>query len=335
MIAGRIALPRIWQRWKPAVEIVTLRKEHLEDAGRLVSARYRLLRRELPLLPLCYEKPQVWSSMLEGIASAGTGVAALRGSKLAGFLTGWQIARLRGQRAVYTPEWANAADDSRRVYQEMYGTLSACWVADRYCDHYITLLPQDRDGIEAWQWLGFGHYAVDAMRAMEPAQGTGAHPPIRRTTYAELAQAVELRDGLMQHLAAAPTFLRFDPRAPDDFEKWVNDPAKALWLAFFEGGEAVASLGLGPASHDACTIIRDEGTTSITNAFTREAARGNGVASALLNRALEWARAEGYIRCTVDFEAANVLAARFWLRHFRPVALSFYRHVNNAGWEEQ
>jgi len=105
--------------------------------------------------------------------------------------------------------------------------------------------------------------------------------------------------------------------------------------SFFEGGEAVASLGLGPASHDACTIIRDEGTTSITNAFTREAARGNGVASALLNRALEWARAEGYIRCTVDFEAANVLAARFWLRHFRPVALSFYRHVNNAGWEEQ
>ena len=92
---------------KSTVKIVTLQKKHLEEAGRLVSARYRLLRRELPLLPICYEEPLVWSSILEGIASAGPGVAALRGSKLAGFLTGWQIARLRGQRAVYSPEWAN------------------------------------------------------------------------------------------------------------------------------------------------------------------------------------------------------------------------------------
>jgi hypothetical protein len=45
MIAGRFALPRIWQRWKPAVEIVTLQQEHLEDAERMVSARHRLLRR--------------------------------------------------------------------------------------------------------------------------------------------------------------------------------------------------------------------------------------------------------------------------------------------------
>jgi hypothetical protein len=100
------------------VRIVTLQKEHLEEAGLLVSARYRLLRQDLSLLPACYEQPQVWSSMLEGIASARPGVAALRGSKFAGFLAGWQISRLRGRRAVYAPEWGNgvvSACQRRRV----------------------------------------------------------------------------------------------------------------------------------------------------------------------------------------------------------------------------
>jgi hypothetical protein len=29
----------------------------------------------------------------------------------------------------------------------------------------------------------------------------------------------------------------------------------------------------------------------------------------------------------VDFEAANVAASRFWLRHFSPVCYSLIRHV--------
>jgi GNAT superfamily N-acetyltransferase len=107
----------------------------------------------------------------------------------------------------------------------------------------------------------------------------------------------------------------------------VGDPANALWLAF-EGEEAVGCLKTGPASEDACAIIRDEGTTSIVGAFTREHARGRGIAAALLDRALEWARFEGYVRCAVDFEPMNVLAARFWLRHFQPVCYALVRKVD-------
>jgi GNAT superfamily N-acetyltransferase len=317
-----------------AVEIVALQIEHVEEAGRLVSERYRRLRRALPLLPERYEQPSAWASSLEGILSSGPGVAAMRGAKLVGFLAGWQIARLRGQPAVYSPEWGNAveaAGDSGRVYQEMYSALSARWVADGCLSHYITLLPEDGSGVEAWRWMGFGHYVVDAVRGLEPVEDHTStlpvRPSIRRATQADLAQVAELRDGLRQHLRSAPTFLYLNPDDPDDCEKWVNDPALALWLAF-DRDQAVASLGLGPASEDACTIIRDKGTASITHAFTRPAARGSGLATALLNRALEWARAEGYTRCAVDFEAANVLAARFWLSHFQPVALSFYRQIH-------
>lgn len=67
---------------------------------------------------------------------------------------------------------------------------------------------------------------------------------------------------------------------------------------------------------------------SITGAYTLESARGGGIARALLNAGLAWARGRGYTRCAVDFEAMNVLGAGFWLHHFSTVAISVHRHVN-------
>jgi GNAT superfamily N-acetyltransferase len=100
-----------------------------------------------------------------------------------------------------------------------------------------------------------------------------------------------------------------------------------VWLADHQG-EAVAYMRLGPASEDACTIIRDDKTCSITGAFTSEKARGRGIATALLDRSLRWARAQAYERCAVDFEPMNPLATRFWLRHFEPVCYTLVRHVD-------
>ena len=87
-------------------------------------------------------------------------------------------------------------------------------------------------------------------------------------------------------------------------------------------------MRLGPASEDASHIIRDVKTTSITGAFTQERARGGGIATALLNRSLAWARAKGYERCAVDFEPMNPLATRFWLRYFQPVCYAVVRHID-------
>jgi len=103
--------------------------------------------------------------------------------------------------------------------------------------------------------------------------------------------------------------------------------ANALWLAY-RGGEVVACMGLEPSNPTACYIIRDEKTTSITSAFTRESERNQGLATALLNHSLAWARSVGYARCAVDFESQNIPAVRFWLRHFQPVCYSLIRWVD-------
>lgn len=313
-----------------SVEIVPLQERHLEDAAALACARYRLLRDLVFPLPSRYEHPNTILPLLRDLAAQTPGVAAIRGGRLAGFLIGLVIELWRGKRSVLSPEWANAADleDSRRIYQEMYAHLSAHWVANGCFTHLICVLAHDREGIDGWQWLGFGLIAADAVRDLKPPQGPIADVDIRRGCLEDVELSMALEEALQRHLAAAPTFLAdFEKRDRAFHERWLANPANALWLAY-HGTEVVACMGLWPASQYACTIIRDDKTTSIIRAFAKESVRGRGIGAALLDRSLDWARVEGYERCAVDFEPMNVPAARFWMRHFEPVCFGLVRHVD-------
>jgi GNAT superfamily N-acetyltransferase len=311
-----------------SLEMVSLRDEHLEDTAALVTARYRALREDVPSLPSRYEEVSSILPPLRDLAGQAPGVVAMRDGQLAGFLLGMVLSQFRGKRSVYSPEWANAADaeDGRETYREMYARLSARWVADKCFTHVITLLAHDRQAIDTWHWLGFGLAAVDAIRDLTPVQGTIANIEIRRAGLEDIEQAMTLNHALQRHLAAAPIFL-VEERGGEFHEQWLANSAHALWLAY-RRGEVVACMGLEPSNPEACYIIRDEKTTSITSAFTKESERNQGIATALLNHSLAWARSVGYERCAVDFEPENISGTRFWLRHFQPVCYSLIRHVD-------
>jgi GNAT superfamily N-acetyltransferase len=313
------------------LEIVPLRSDHLEDAADLVAARYRVLREQVLSLPARYEEASFMLPLLRNLAGQAPGVVAMREGRLAGFLLGKVIPEFRGKRGAYSPEWANAAqaEDGREIYREMYAHLSARWIADGCFTHLATLLAHDREAIDAWHWMGFGLISVDAIRDLTPAQGASADVEIRRAGLEDIEQAMALNHALWQHLVSAPIFLCSVGKEGRAFhEQWLANSDNALWLAC-RGGEVVACMGFEPASPDACCIIRDEETVSITSAFTAESERGNGIATTLLNHALDWARSVGYQRCAVDFEPQNIPAARFWLRRFQPVCYSQIRHVDD------
>ena len=311
-----------------SLEIVPLRDKHLEDAAALVTASYRALRGHASSLPSRYENVSSILPRLRDLAGQAPGVVAMRDGRLVGFLLGRVLAEFRGKRSVYSPEWANAAraEDSREIYREMYAHLSAPWVGDGCFTHVVTLLAHDRQAIDAWHWLGFGLAAVDAIRDLIPVQGAMADVEICRAGLEDIEEAVMLDQALHRHLAAAPIFL-IDEHGSEFYAQWLADSGNALWLAY-RGGQAVACMGLEPASPEACYIIRDEKTISITSAFTRESERNKGLGAALLNHSLAWARSVGYERCAVDFEPQNIPAARFWLRRFQPVCYSLIRHVD-------
>jgi GNAT superfamily N-acetyltransferase len=309
-----------------SLEITSLREKHLEEAAGLVCARYKALCERVPILPPKYEEAGLILSRLHGLAKEFPGVAAIRGGRLVGFLSGLVIPRFLGKRSAYSPEWANGADlrESRRIYDELYARLSKQWVADGYAAHVVTLLANDRQGVEGWQWLGFGLAGVDGVRALRPIQGATAQVDIRQAERQDAAVASAFVEALEHHMISAPIFWSHDLGAP---EAWLNGSTKTLWVAY-AGAEAVGCMGIGPANPDACAIIQDAKTASIQIAFTRENARSQGIATALLDRSLAWARSQGYERCAVDWETMNSLASRFWLKWFEPVCYSLMRHID-------
>ena len=312
-------------------QAVRLEHKHLEEAARLVSRRYAKLHRDIPILPTQYTEIDTLLPLLTDILTAGPGVALLDGASLAGFAAGYLLDEFLGRPAVFSPEWANAAlpEDTTQVYEMLYTHIAPQWLDGGYPTHLVSLLSNDRVGIEGLHWLGFGKVAADGIRSLEPVPELGTQWDIRKAKpVPDDIQAVMVLDtALNQHLAASPTFFPHgEGRDWDYYANRVNDPANAFWLAFMDD-QPVASIAFGPASQEACTIIVDRGTTSISSAFTLPDMRRTGIATRLLNIGLEWARAQGYQRCAVDFEAANPLAAHYWLRNFHLVCVTLMRSL--------
>lgn len=308
-----------------SLQIVPFYEDYLEDAARLVCARFLTLRCQVPVLPECYTRVDAFLPRLQDLLQKGLGVAALDGGKLTGFLHGFVLPHFLGKRSLFSPEWANAArlDSSARIYEEMYAWLSGDWV-DSGCDqHIITLLANDSAGLDAWRWLGFGMAATDAIRDLSPLQPPPTWLEIYRAGVLDLPESVRFADALAQHIASPPIFW---PHAAQDMQSRLENPEFAQFMAC-ANGKTLGVIGLEPGYTDACLVSQDKQTITITSAYTLEQARCQGVAHHLLSHALGWAGAQGYVRCAVDFEAANYLAHRFWLTHFQPVCYSLLRSI--------
>ncbi|HSJ57857.1 MAG TPA: hypothetical protein VLC95_11790, partial [Anaerolineae bacterium] len=241
------------------IDIVPLTEAHIPAAAALVAARYRDLRRHVPLLPASYADPDVMASLLGGLVPRVPGAAAMRDGALAGFLAGYLIPHFRARPGVFCPEWANAVEPEggRRIYEELYTWLAERWIADGYIQHALALFAHDRPAIEAWHWLGFGLAAADGVRSLDPVPVDAPGVTVRRATLNDVNTVAGLLVGLRHHLASSPTFLvqdKEDPRVQS--EAWLADAKIALWLAQ-SATDSAGFLVCGPATDNASTVIVD------------------------------------------------------------------------------
>ncbi|HEX2883830.1 MAG TPA: GNAT family N-acetyltransferase [Candidatus Limnocylindria bacterium] len=315
------------------MELVAFTPELVHEAALMAAARSADARRHQPLLPRRWSSPADHEPGLNALARDGVGVAVREGGRLTGYLAAWEIdAPRRGRRWTYAPEWGWAAIGTGRsprgtVIEELYSAAAQRWVGDGFRTHIVSVMADDRTGLARWSWLGFGRTTMDGIRDLAPIGRTVPGISIRRGDPGDAATLAELEEGLRAHLAGTPVFFALGaPRSEEQHRQRLADPSGAVLLAEREG-RIVAHMLVGPASEDAATMIRDAGTASITGAFTRPEARRGGVAEALLDAAVSWARDQGYERIAVDFETANLLATRFWTRHFAPVSFSLERSV--------
>lgn len=313
------------------LQLAPLQPQHLEDAAALVSQRYRALCAETPALPEHFAQPDVILAKLAALTAAAPGVAALRGGKLVGFLAAYLLPSFRGRRGVYCPEWANGArlDDAFAIYQELYRGIAGDWVRNGYFLHGLTIFANDRPGLDAWHWQGFGMIVADAIRNLAPVTGAGrVEVDISQASAADLPDLRPLQLGLRRHLASAPIFLPL-PEKWDDarYQAWLAQEGTTHWLARIDGQPA-AWMRAQTGDDGAAELVRDAATVAITGAYTLPAQRSSGVATALLQTVLDHAVANGAARLSVDFETQNIDGARFWLRHFQPVSYSVLRQVD-------
>ena len=308
-----------------ALDIIPMREQHLESAATLAAASCRVLRVGLPILPIDCEKPGSFLPLLREIIQAYSGVVAMRDGKIAGFMAGLIIPDFLGRRCAYCPEWANATvgSDARLLYEEMYTRLCAKWVADGCRLHAVSVMPTPADGLVALQQSGFGMVSVEAVRDLSPVQGPAATVTIRQAAMRDVGMILKLEEAVTRHLAGSPVFW---PHEELDYTLWLRQPGRAMWLAM-DRNRCLGMLGVQQNNPDGSLILRDDKTVSISTLFTAEPSRRMGIATALLNRALQWAQANNYERCAVSFQLVNYAAARLVLKRFKPVAYSLLRWI--------
>ena len=307
--------------------IAELKAGHVEEAARVASRRFAALRARVPHLPAAYEEPALLFERIARLVERGVGVAAFDGARMVGALAGYSIGAFGGRPTTMSPEWANGLDAPAEpgLLEAMYAEVAPTWLRRGSETHAVCVLAHDTAALETWAAMGFGRIVCDAVRSLAPIPDGEGAVGVRRGEPGDAERILPLSAALADHLAAPPIYV-IDREDEDRlaWEETLHDPSMAVWLAL-RRGSVVGYLRQGPATRTACGIIVDEKTTSITGAYVSPAARGEGIATALLAQAIRWGRDQGYVRCSVDFETANAAAARFWLSHFEPVVVSLAR----------
>jgi GNAT superfamily N-acetyltransferase len=281
-------------------------------------------RRRHPLLPSDPADPARAEARLAGLAGSGLGVAAVQGRRVVGFLLP-VACELWGGPGAYVPEWGQAG--APEMVAPLYAAASALWMAAGRTIHGVTLWSHQPAAETAWHDLGFGRVVVDALRGLESLPRRARGVTVRFATPRDAFTLAAWERALWEHLAAAPVSRVFPaPGGKAEAAARLADPAQPVWLAEVAGRPA-GFISLQPAD-EVPAALRCPELVRCDGAFVVPERRGRGVAATLLGEALRWAAGAGFNGCTLDFESANVPAARFWpAAGFSPVLHSVGRHT--------
>jgi GNAT superfamily N-acetyltransferase len=330
------------------VAVVPFAAEHLAPAAALLAVRHRADQGRACGLPPSFADPAVALPALEALLEAPSvdGWVAWTEGRLVGLLIGKRqlfsdtnlLTAFFDTRAVMIPFAGYAADPeiAETVYRALYAAAATRWVETGFFSHSIRTTA-DPIGVEPWFSFGFGRRLVHGVRRLDREEATAPSDlpssiSLRRAAPSDRDAVHELVADLIRFHADSPMFM---PQLAEaiasqrgEITESLADPAVGYWLAE-EAGEAVGVMGLHPAEGFVDDGRRLENSAYLFLGHMRAAARGRGVATALLETAMTWARGAGYTSCTVDWFTANPLSSRYWPgRGFVPFATRLERRVD-------
>ena len=314
------------------LEIRPFSAEFLDAAGELLAARHRAHRAAEPLLPERYEEPAAATELVAEVADreGTTGVVALRGDRVVGYLLGVRESDERLGPVVRVDHPGHAVEEAEDL-RDLYAAAADEWVENGFLRHHARVPATDPALLDAWYRVDFGQQHAYGLRAIpEASWPTG----VRLATEDDLDALVALAPLLSEHQAQSPVFVPAAPRQdPDELRlDLVEDLAneELADLVFERNGRVVAWFHVVPVERsDAhAGVARPVGAALLGWAGTERAARGSGAGLALTQAAFAWARERGHEVMVIDWRVTNLLASRFWpARGFRTTFLRLHRHI--------
>jgi GNAT superfamily N-acetyltransferase len=199
-------------------------------------------------------------------------------------------------------------------------------------NHNILIPTEDKAALEVWYSLTFGQWVHVAARNLDPLP---AFVPLRSDLRVEqvsvdhLDQVMNLFFNLAEYDTSSPMFVPYlvNEEGWRQHEKNIMAEPDVAYLLAFDGETLVGVLNVGKPREESAHA--PENRAFVWEAFVAPEARRQGVGTALLHRAIEWARDNGFDVLTLEYRSANLIGVPFWLSHgFRPFVTMLDRRID-------
>jgi len=104
-----------------------------------------------------------------------------------------------------------------------------------------------------------------------------------------------------------------------------------VFFVFYESDVPAGYFSVGTSNNTRESILlQDANTAQVKSAFIKPSFRGKGTGAALLNKAINWARDNGFKRVFIEHETANYYGGKFWEKHFSSYLNFSIRYIDNT-----
>jgi GNAT superfamily N-acetyltransferase len=327
------------------IDVRTLQPDDLDAAARLLARRHQADRTRTPALSPRFDHADAVRPIVADALSQPSmrGFVALQNGEPAGFLAGsialpeptaWYAGYIpsRSGQIDYVGH-AAPDDEGHDIYRRLYADLAPYFLDHGCFAHFVEVNAGDETALEAWYSLGFGQVSTLAVRDTSPLTDDAAYNTtveVHQAGPEDIEVVVKLNDDLLRHHNTSPMFAPYLPETFADARAYqsqlLGDPANAHWLAY-QDGQPVAMQTFHVQNF--AEMARPEPGIYLFQGITAPDARAGGIGTAILHRAIDWARDAGYRHITLHYLAPNVSGARFWQRTgFRPLTHTLVRRID-------
>ena len=216
------------------------------------------------------------------------------------------------------------------VLSDLYAEAGREWIDEGALEHYVWVL-DDAPSTKPWHELGFARMHTRGVLALDKVRGHHftAGYSLRLGTIEDLDVAVSLVEELDRAQLEGPSFsISLDTQSErDDLLETLSDPEVWYYLVEFEG-DAVGQCLTFPLPPRRGSFHH---TLHLSAVVVREEHRGRGVATALVNAALDEALGEGFRYVETNWRVTNRRAQKYWTSYgFRPTYVRLHRTIGTG-----